>query len=280
VVRRKASRGELPVSLQEKLEILVTLAADREEEDQSTALGTLQSWPPEELQQVLQDPSTPLSVLDFAATNLAPHRRELGDALLGNPSLPGELRAWLESALALIAEAESSESSEGSAPLPPAGESPDTRHEEGDRKRVTTIQRTQRMSVVQKVKAALTGSQEERMILVRDSNKFVARAVMQSPKLSEHEVENYASMKDICEEALRVITLNRKFMKLYVIVRALANNPRTPIDVGLHLLPRIYDADLKRLVLNRNVSDVIRHAAEKILRQKQEDARTRSQGKF
>jgi hypothetical protein len=118
------------------------------------------------------------------------------------------------------------------------------------------------------------------MILVRDSNKFVARAVMQSPKLSEHEVENYASMKDVCEEALRVITLNRKFMKLYAIVRALANNPRTPIDVGLHLLPRIYDADLKRLVLNRNVSDVIRHAAEKILRQKQEDARTRSQGKF
>ena len=40
------------------------------------------------------------------------------------------------------------------------------------------------------------------MILVRDSNRLVARAVMQSPKLSEHEVETYASMKDICEERL------------------------------------------------------------------------------
>ena len=280
MVRRKASRGELPVSLQEKIEILVILAADGEEKDQSAALGTLQSWPPEELQQVLQDPATPLSVLGFSATNLAPHRKELGDALLGNPSLPGELRAWLESALALIAEAESSESSEGSAPLSPAGESPNPRREEGDRRRVTAIQRTQHMSVVQKVKAALTGSQEERMILVRDSNKLVARAVMQSPKLSEHEVENYASMKDVCEEALRVITMNRKFMRLYAIIRALANNPRTPIDVGLHLLPHVYDADLKRLVLNRNVSDVIRHAAEKIIRQKEEAARTRGQGKF
>jgi len=280
VVRRKASRGELPVSLQERIEILVILAAHGEEEDQNTALGTLQSWPPGDLQQVLRDPATPLSVLDFAATNLAPHRKELGEALVGNPSLPGELRAWLESALALIAEAESSESSEGSAPPPSAGESLDTRRGVGDRRRVSAIQRTQHMSVVQKVKAALTGSQEERMILVRDSNKFVARAVMQSPKLSEHEVENYASMKDVCEEALRVITLNRKFMKLYAIVRALANNPRTPIDVGLHLLPRIYDADLKRLALNRNVSDVIRHAAEKIIRQKEEAARTRSQGKF
>jgi hypothetical protein len=280
VVRRKASRGELPVSLQERIEILVILAAGGEEEDQSAALNTLQSWPPKELQQVLQDPATPLSVLSFSATNLSPHRKELGDVLLGNPSLPGELRVWLESALALIAEAESSESSEGSAPLPPAREGPNPRREERDRKRLTAIQRTQGMSVLQKVKAALTGSQEERMILVRDSNKLVARAVMQSPKLSEHEVENYASMKDISEEALRVITLNRKFMRLYSIVRALANNPRTPIDVGLHLLSRVYDADLKRLALNRNVSDVIRHAAEKLIRQKEEAARMRSQGKF
>jgi hypothetical protein len=69
-------------------------------------------------------------------------------------------------------------------------------------------------------------------------------------------------------------------MRLYAIIRALANNPRTPIDVGLHLLPHVYDADLKRLALNRNVSDVIRHAAEKIIRQKEETARTRGQGKF
>ena len=280
MVRRKASRGELPVSLPERIKILVILAAGGEEKDRSTALDTLQSWPTEELQQILQDSSTPLSVLNFSANNLAPHRKELGDALLGNPSLPAELRAWLEGALALIAEAESSESSEGSAPLPPAGASPNPIREEGDPKRAPAIQRTQHMSVVQKVKAALTGSQEERMILVRDSNKLVARAVMQSPKLSEHEVENYASMKDICEEALRVITLNRKFMRLYSVVRALANNPRTPIDVGLHLLSRVNDVDLKRLAFNRNVSDVIRHAAEKIIRQKEEAARMRSQGKF
>lgn len=126
------------------------------------------------------------------------------------------------------------------------------------------------MTVVQKVKAALTGSQEERMILARDSNKLVARAVMQSPKLSEHEVETYASMKDVCEEALRLIALNRRYMKLYVVVRALVNNPRTPIDVGVHLVPRINDYDLKWLALNRNVPDTIRHMAERIIQRKKE----------
>jgi len=278
VVRRKASRGELPVSLQERIEILVLIASGSEGEDQSAAIQTLQAWPKEELQQVLRNPTMPGDVLDFVATNLAPHREELGQALLQNSSLPGHARTWLENALTLIAEAKSTECLGNPAPLPAEVESGDAPHEEEVRKRTTAIQRTQRMSVVEKVKAALTGSKEERMILIRDSNKLVARAVMQSPKLSENEVENYASMKDICEDALRVITLNRKFMKLYVVVRALVNNPRTPIDVGLHLLPRINEFDLKRLAFNRNVSDVIRHTAEKIVRRKEEAAKPKFQG--
>jgi hypothetical protein len=266
--------------LQEKIEILVVLAAGGEEESQSSAFQTLQSWPPEELQQVLSDPTTPLAVLDFVAKNLAPDRKELADALLRNASLPGQLREWLQNALALIAEAESSESSEGSAPLPPASQNGDSSREEGQQKPTTVRQRTHGMSVVQKVKAALIGSQEERMILVRDSNKLVARAVMQSPKLSDHEAESYASMKDVCEEVLRLIALNRKFMKIYVVVRALVNNPRTPIDVGLPLLPRLHESDLKWLVLNRNVPDVIRHTAEKIIRRKEEAAKGKFPGKY
>jgi hypothetical protein len=279
VVRRKACRGELPVSLQERIEILAVLAAGREEESQSSAFHTLQSWPPEELQQVLRDPTTPVAALEFVAKNLAPGRKELADALLQNPSLPGQLREWLQNALALIAEAESSESSESPTPLPPGGQNGDPSREKGEQKPATVLQRTYRMSVVQKVKAALIGSQEERMILVRDSNKLVARAVMQSPKLSEHEVENYASMKEVCEEVLRLIALNRKFRKIYVVVRALVNNPRTPIDVGVQLLPRLNNPDLKRLVLNRNVPDVIRHTAEKIIRRKEAAAKGRLPGK-
>jgi len=135
------------------------------------------------------------------------------------------------------------------------------------------------MSAVQKVKAALTGSQEERMILVHDPNKVVARAVLQSPKLSGHEVENLASMKDVSEEVLRRIVLSRKFMRSYAVVRALVNNPRTPIDVGLRLLRLINDADLKWLVINRNVADVVRNAAQKRIKQKEEANRPKLPGK-
>ena len=278
MVRRKACRGELPVSLQEKIEILVLLASGVEGEEQTAALETLQSWPSAELQQVLEDPATPVAVLEFVATNLAPHREELGEALLESPNLPDHVRGWLQGALSLIDEAKSGEASEPPTPLPPEEENPDSEPTPQKPKPVTAIQRTQRMSVVQKVKAALTGTKEERMILVRDSNKLVARAVMQSPKLTEDEAEKYASMKDVCEDALRVITLNRRFMKLYVVVKALVNNPRTPIDIGLHLLPRVNEFDLKRLAFNRNVADVIRHTAEKIVQRKQEARKPKFQG--
>ena len=269
MVRRKACRGELPVSLQEKIEILVLLAGDRDEESRNSAFHTLESWPPEELQQVLSNPSTPVAVLEFVAYNLAPGRKELGDALLRNPSLPGQLREWIENTAALFAEAESSESSEAPVPLQSADQDGNSTHEEGPQKRETVLQRISRMSAVQKVKAALTGSQEERMILIRDPNKLVARAVLQSPKLSDHEAENFASMKDVSEEILRLIVRSRKFMKSYAVVRALVNNPRTPIDVGLPLLHHINDRDLKWLALNRNVSDVIRSMAEKFIKRKE-----------
>ena len=281
-MRRKACRGELPVCLQEKIEILVLLASGGEGEDQSTALHALQSWPPGELQQVLRDPAAPVAVLEFVATNLAPHREELGEALLQNPNLTDHVRGWLAAAFSLIAEARSSEVSEPPTPTPiPASAEDaagDSTPEPEKPKPTSAIQKTQRMSVVQKVKAALTGTKEERMLLIRDSNKLVARAVMQSPKLTEDEVEKYAAMKDVCEDALRVITLNRRFMKLYVVVKALVNNPRTPIDVGLHLVPRVNEFDLRRLAQNRNVADVIRHTAEKIVRQKLEANKPKYQG--
>ena len=278
VVRRKACCGELPISLEERIEILVFLASDKDQEARNTALHTLQTWPLEELQQVLSNPSAPAAVLEFVATEVAPGRKEVGDALLRNPSLPLRLREWLENTAALFAQAESSESSEAPVPLQAAGEDGNSRREVGQWGKATILQRINRMSTLQKIKAALTGTQEERLLLIRDSNKLVARSVLESPKLSDHEVENIASMKDVDEDVLRLIAANRKFMKNYTVLRALVNNPRTPIQVGLALIKHTNDQDLKWLVLNRNVAEVIRIAAQKRIRQKEEASKSKFSG--
>ena len=112
------------------------------------------------------------------------------------------------------------------------------------------------MSAVEKIKLALTGNQESRLILIRDSNKIVARSVLQSPKLSDAEMEAYASMKSVSEEVLRLIAKNRAFTRRYTVARALVNNSRAPIDVTMPLLLRMNEKDLKGLSLNRNVPEV------------------------
>jgi len=141
--------------------------------------------------------------------------------------------------------------------------------------RETLIEKINRMTVVEKMKAALTGNLETRSILIRDSNKIISRAVLQSPKISDTEAEGYAAAKNVSEEVLRLIAVNRKFMKTYVVVRALVNNPRAPIDVTMRLIARINDRDLKGLSLNRNVPEVIRSMATKAIRQKEEASKVK-----
>jgi len=152
-------------------------------------------------------------------------------------------------------------------------------HDLTPKDRETLIEKINRMSVVEKIKAALTGNLETRSLLVRDSNKIISRAVLQSPKISDSEAEGYAAAKNVSEEVLRLIAGNRKFMKTYVVMRALVNNPRAPIDFTMPLIARINDRDLKGLSLNRNVPEVIRSLANKAIRQKEDAAKPKLPGK-
>ncbi|HEV8383732.1 MAG TPA: hypothetical protein VGQ11_02590 [Candidatus Acidoferrales bacterium] len=136
------------------------------------------------------------------------------------------------------------------------------------RKKETMIQRLGRMRVVERIKMALTGNREERMALIRDANKLVQRAVLGSPKLTGQEVESFASMSSLNDEILRMIAANRAFIKNYAVVKNLVNNPKVPLDVSLHLLPRLNDTDMKFLTTNKNVPETLRTMAHKNIRQK------------
>jgi hypothetical protein len=104
--------------------------------------------------------------------------------------------------------------------------------------------------------------------LIRDTNKVVQRAVLQSPRLTDQEVEAFASMSSLTDEILRLIANNRNFRKNYAVVRNLLNNPKTPLDVSLHMLPIINVIDLKRLTTNKNIPETLRTTAVKLQRQR------------
>ena len=123
-----------------------------------------------------------------------------------------------------------------------------------------------RMKVAQRVKLALLGTREERAMLIRDTSRVVFRAVLGSPKLTDAEVESFSMQKNVSQEVLRLISMNRKFMKNHVILKNLANNPRTPIDVSLPLLNRLLANDLRALSGSREVPETLRKMAQKLIR--------------
>jgi hypothetical protein len=133
-------------------------------------------------------------------------------------------------------------------------------------RRQTLLQRLAKMTVAQRVQFAIKGGPEARRTLIRDSNKVVQRAVLQSPRLTDQEVEAFAAMSSLTDEILRLIANNRNFRKNYTVVRNLINNPKVPLDVTLHMLPMLNAVDLKRLVSNRNVAETLRTTAMKLQR--------------
>jgi hypothetical protein len=139
-----------------------------------------------------------------------------------------------------------------------------------EKTRMSPLQKISGLSVGERVQLAMKGNKEERYILVRDGSKVVSSAVLESPKLTDQEIEMFASMKNVQESVLRGIAGKRRFMKIYSVVRALASNPRCPLDVQLTIVKNLLNMDLRNLSMNKNVSDTVRKVAAKMFRERTE----------
>jgi hypothetical protein len=130
----------------------------------------------------------------------------------------------------------------------------------------STIQKIMKMTVGERVQLALKGSKDDRFVLIRDGARVVSSAVVDSPKLTDSEVEMFTSLKSVHESVLRCIAGKRKFIKRYAVIRTLTSNPRCPLDVSLSLVPHLLTMDLKHLSNNKNVGDSVRKLALKLFR--------------
>lgn len=117
------------------------------------------------------------------------------------------------------------------------------------------------LNAFQRVMAALKGTREERLILARDRNPLVARAVALSPKLTEADVERIAQMRQAHEEVLRIFATSAKWLRRYGVIRNLAFNPKTPLPIALNLVNRLSLRDLRFLGRDRNVATTLRRKA-------------------
>jgi hypothetical protein len=137
-----------------------------------------------------------------------------------------------------------------------------------DEQRGSALQKISKLDIKGRIQLAMKGNKEERSLLIRDGTKIVALAVLESPKVTDGEVERFAGQKNVLESVLRAIPMKRRFIKQYPIVRALTSNPRTPIDVSLGLIKHLLTQDLRHLSGNKEVSDTVRKLALKMFKQK------------
>jgi len=279
-----------------RAELLVLLSKDHDAMVNGRALNALAGIAPDVVLEAAKQPDVALPVLEYVAEH-ASNRAAAAAAMMSNRNCPGKALALVaehlsqkdvqsimenleqlassrELVIALAARTDltleqqrmleemTNEADKHAIEQMVAEAEPDPE------KRKTLTQRLATMTVIERLTLALKGGREERMALIRDPNKMVQRAVLQSPRLTEQEVEAFSAMANLSDEVLRAISLNRNFVKNYSIVRNLVTNPKTPMDISLHLLPRLITTDLKKLTMNKNVPETVRGMAIKMVRQK------------
>ncbi len=121
------------------------------------------------------------------------------------------------------------------------------------------------LNTAQKAILAMKGGREERMILVRDTNKVVSMSVLKNPRLNLTDVEQISMLRNVSQEVLRGVGMNREWIKSYAVAKALVHNPRTPPGVATNFVSRLQNRDLKSLSRDHNVPELIRRMAKRTL---------------
>jgi len=130
-----------------------------------------------------------------------------------------------------------------------------------EEKALTTLQEINQMNIAERIKLALQGSKTHRMILIKDPNRMVAMAVVESPKLSPDEVVMLVKNKSISGEIIGKLANNREWTKSYPIILELVQNPKTPIKSALSFIKKLHMKDLRQVSKSRNINPVIRTMA-------------------
>jgi len=286
------------ISPEDRAELLTVVATDHDATISERAQNALLSIPIESFRAALARPDADPHLFAYSARELA-SKRGIADALAKNAACPvayvvqasehltsdgiqvllDDMQRFasdprLVHAVAKCANANAeqrsllSEVEKDAAPLPEIEADLVAKIEPDVAKRETLMQQVSKMNVVQRMMLALKGARTERMLLIHDSNKLIQRAVLQSPKLTDSEVESFASMTNLSGETLRAISFIRRFMKNYLVARNIVNNPKTPLDVSLHLFPRLNATDLMKLTGNKNIPETLRSSAVKLHRKR------------
>jgi hypothetical protein len=136
---------------------------------------------------------------------------------------------------------------------------------EADEKGLSKYQISLGLKVAEKIKIGLTGDKEWRALMIKQANKLIQAAVLRNPRITDGEVLTIANNRSSSEDLIRMILLNKDWMKNYDIKKALITHPKTPAPKAMRLVSMLTLKDIKTLAKSRQVSTLVSTAARKEL---------------
>ena len=281
----KAARGEIPFCADNLGTVLFFLSHDPDAEVKAAAVATARAMPDELLTVIAGSPETHPKVLDLFA-RLHADNRVILEKILSHPAVEDRTVDYL-AARGLTApqrpaadlscndpDLDNPEVKEVVATAEGEGEEALAESEgvdEDSEEFQSKYKLSMHLGISEKIKYALTGDKEWRTILIRDSNKLVSSAVIRNPRITEAEILTIAKSKIQNEEIVRLICMNKDWLKIYPIRKALVENSKTPLPKALRFLSSLTVRDLSALAKSRNVQTVLSTQARRLLSAKKKD---------
>jgi hypothetical protein len=149
----------------------------------------------------------------------------------------------------------------------------DERQPELKQEEQTKKQRIQDLPMSAKLRLATIGNATARLVLVKDPNKVVAMAAINSPALSDLEAVAIAQNRQVSRDVLSALARNRSFLKLYQVKIGLAFNPKAPLDVVVKLVSYLHEHDVKKLAKSKNVPSQVTSVARRLVEQREKKSK-------
>ena len=254
----KAARGEITVSGGEMGTILLFLGHDPDPEVRGAAVKSLAAMPESQVLTISDPLDTHPKVLDMLA-RFHYEKQAVVNKLLSHPAIESDT-------LAFLAE-KGVNKPEQTGVEPEDAEAVDELEEvdEESEEFKSKYQLSMKMEVPEKVKMAMIGDKEWRVLLLKDTNKVVSGSVLKNPRITEPEILAIANSTNANEELMRVISKNKDWIKNYQVRKALVMNCKTPLQSALKFLALLTEKDLSMLAKSKNVATVLSTQARRLL---------------
>ncbi len=268
--RLQAAQGRIALPFQEIPLVLFFLSRDTDPEVRAAALAGLQNIAEDTLFSLCDDPEAHPKTLELLARMHCANAALL-ERIANNPGCDTLLLQFLAERGCRGAQVKIAAIAPAQSPLvqDPAEQSETPAEEEEEF--LSKFQMAQEMGISEKIKIAMTGDKEWRMLLVKDTNKLVSGAVIKNPRITEAEILLLCKSALNNDDLLREICGNKEWTKNYQIKKALVENGKTPLPAALRFLGSLTEKDLAMLAKSKSVSSVISTQARRALLNKNKE---------